>query len=148
MVNKSNQNNVPMGAYKNPNICDEKVVLSSSRALQNVNILNLSYKEVVKYANKNDLVYFDPPYYPLTKTSNFTSYSEFDFLEKEQNELYNVFQELSLRKCQVLHSNSYTDFIKDLYKDYKIQEIQANRFINSKSNDRGKILELLIKNRG
>ena len=123
----------------------EKVILNSSKALQIVNILNSSYKEVLKYAKKDDLVYFDPPYYPLTKTANFTSYSEFDFLDKEQIELYEVFNELSQKECQVLHSNSYTDFIKDLYKDFQIKEIQANRFINSKADDRGKILEVLIK---
>lgn len=144
-VNKNNQNNVPMGNYKNPNICDDKVILNSSRALQNVTILNSSYKEVLKYAKKNDLVYFDPPYYPLTKTANFTSYSEFEFLDKEQIELYEVFKELSQKKCQVLHSNSSTDFIKDLYKDFQIEDIQANRCINSKGDSRGKILEVLIK---
>ena len=145
-VNKSNQNNVPMGAYKNPNICDEIVIINASKALQNTIILNTSYKDVLKYAKKNDLVYFDPPYYPLTNTANFTSYSEFDFLEKEQKELFEVFNELSNKSCQVLHSNSCTDFIKDLYKDYQIEEIEANRFINSKANDRGKILEVLIRN--
>ena len=144
-VNKNNQNNVPIGNYKNPNICDEKVILNSSKALQNVTILNSSYKEVLNYAKKNDLVYFDPPYYPLTKTANFTSYSEFDFLDKEQIELYEVFKKLSKIECQVLHSNSNTDFIKDLYKDFKIEKIVANRFINSRACDRGKILEVLIK---
>jgi DNA adenine methylase len=144
-VNKSNQNNVPMGAYKNPNICDEVSILNASKALQNAIILNTSYKDVLKYAKKDDLVYFDPPYYPLTDTANFTSYSEFDFLEKEQKELFEVFNELSNNSCQVLHSNSCTDFIKDLYKDYQIEEVEANRFINSKAKDRGKIFEVLIK---
>lgn len=144
-VNKSNQNNVPMGSYKNPNICDEIVIINASKALQNTIILNTSYKDVLKYAKKDDLVYFDPPYYPLTNTANFTSYSEFDFLEKEQKELFEVFNELSNKSCHVLHSNSCTDFIKNLYKDFQIEEIQANRFINSKANDRGKILEVLIK---
>ena len=144
-VNKSNQNNVPMGSYKNPNICDEIVIINASKALQNTIILNTSYKDVLKYAKKDDLVYFDPPYYPLTNTANFTSYSEFDFLEKEQKELFEVFNELSNKSCHVLHSNSCTDFIKNLYKDFQIEEIQDNRFINSKANDRGKILEVLIK---
>ena len=71
-VNKNNQNNVPMGSYKNPNICDYEVILNASKALQNANILNVSYKEVLKYASKNDLIYFDPPYYPLTQTASFT----------------------------------------------------------------------------
>ena len=145
-VNKKNQNNVPMGSYKNPNICDAKVIYSASEALQNAIIKNCTYKEVLKIASKNDLVYFDPPYYPLTQTASFTSYSEFNFLDKEQNELYEVFKELSDKKCNILHSNSSTEFIKNLYKDYEIKEILANRFINSKSSERGKISEVIVRN--
>ena len=145
-VNKNNQNNVPMGSYKNPNICDYEAILSASNALQNANILNVSYKEVLKYASKNDLVYFDPPYYPLTQTASFTSYSEFEFLEKEQIELYEVFKSLSQKGCKVVQSNSDSQFINDLYHEYKIYEIiLANRNINSKISQRGKIQELLIR---
>ena len=135
-----------MGSYKNPNICDYSVILSASQALQNVNILNVSYKEVLKYASKDDLVYFDPPYFPLTQTSSFTSYSEFEFLEKEQIELFEIFKNLSKIGCNVIQSNSDTEFIKNLYKDFEIKEIFANRFINSKSDSRGKISEIVIRN--
>lgn len=145
-VNRNNQNNVPMGSYKNPNICDYSLILSASKALQNVNILNVNYKEVLKYASKNDLVYFDPPYFPLTRTASFTSYSEFEFLEKEQIELFEIFKNLSQRGCNLLHSNSDTKFIKDLYKDFEIKKIFANRFINSKSSSRGKISEVIVRN--
>jgi len=146
-VNRKNQNNVPMGSYKNPNICDSDIIYSASYALQNVTILNISYKEVLNYATKDDLVYLDPPYYPLTPTSSFTSYSEFEFLEKEQKELFEVFQELNNKGCQILHSNSDTDFINKLYKEYNIEKIQANRFINSKGSGRGKISEVLVRNK-
>lgn len=145
-VNRNNQNNVPMGSYKNPNICDYSLILSASKALQNVNILNVNYKEVLKYASKNDLVYFDPPYFPLTQTASFTSYSEFEFLEKEQIELFEIFKNLSQRGCNLLHSNSDTKFIKDLYRDFEIKKIFANRFINSKSSSRGKISEVIVRN--
>lgn len=72
-VNKNNQNNVPMGSYKNPNICDEEVLYSVSEALKEVNIFNSSYQELLKYTLEGDFIYFDPPYYPLTQTSSFTS---------------------------------------------------------------------------
>jgi DNA adenine methylase len=145
-VNKKNQNNVPMGSYKNPNICDEDTIYNASEALQNAIIKNISYKEVVNYTNENDLVYFDPPYYPLNPTSSFTSYSEFEFLGQEQSELFEVFEKLVKQNVNVLHSNSDTEFIKDLYKEYDINTIQANRFINSKSSGRRKISEVLVKN--
>lgn len=145
-VNKNNQNNVPMGSYKNPNICDEIVIYNASEALQVANILNTSYKNIVDYANSGDFIYFDPPYYPLNPTSSFTSYSEFEFLDKEQIELYEIFKKLDINNVNILHSNSDTDFIKTLYKDFNITLIQANRFINSKSSQRGKINEVLIRN--
>jgi DNA adenine methylase len=144
-VNRKNQNNVPMGSYKNPNICDSDIIYSASYALQNATILNASYIDVLKYATKDDLVYFDPPYYPLNPTSSFTAYSEFEFLDKEQEELFNVFQELNSKGCQIVHSNSDTEFINELYKEYNIEKIQANRFINSKSSGRGKISEVFIR---
>jgi DNA adenine methylase len=145
-VNKKNQNNVPMGSYKNPNICDRDIIYSASYALQNATILNTSYKDVLKYASKDDFVYFDPPYYPLTPTASFTSYSEFEFLDKEQEELFKVFCELDKRGAFVVHSNSDTEFINELYKEYTIEKIQANRFINSKGSGRGKISEVLVRN--
>jgi len=146
-VNRKNQNNVPMGSYKNPKICDSDVIYSASYALQNATILNASYKEVLEYATKDDLVYFDPPYYPLNPTSSFTSYSEFEFLDREQEELFEVFCELDKRGAFVVHSNSDTEFVNELYNSYNIEKIQANRFINSKGSGRGKISEILVRSR-
>ena len=145
-VNSKGFHNVPIGSYKNPNICDELVIYSASEALQNAKILNSSYKDVLLHAKANDFVYFDPPYYPLTPTSSFTSYNENGFLDKEQRELFEVFDKLAKQNSHVMHSNSDTDFINELYKEFDIKNIQANRFINSISSGRGKISEVLIKN--
>ncbi len=144
-VNKSGYFNVPIGSYKNPNIADENIILNASKALQNVNIYNSSYNKVLEFAKKGDLVYFDPPYYPLNRTSNFTSYSENDFLEKEQEELFNVFRKLAQKGVFVMLSNSDTDYIKDLYKDYDINIVNMNRFINSKASGRGKVSEVVVR---
>jgi len=145
-VNSKGYHNVPIGHYKNPNICDELVIYNASEALQSAIILNTLYKDVMKHASKDDFVYFDPPYYPLTPTSSFTSYSEFNFLDKEQIELFEVFKKLDEKECKVAHSNSDTEFIKNLYQEFYIKEMQANRFINSKSSGRGKISEILVRN--
>ena len=144
-VNKKGYFNTPIGNYKNPNIADRNVILSASEALQNVTIKHQSFKEVLKEVKKDDLVYFDPPYYPLNNTSNFTSYDSNCFLENEQFELFEVFDRLSDCGIKALESNSDTKFIKDLYKDYNIKIVNANRFINSKSSGRGRITEVLIR---
>ncbi len=145
-VNKKGFFNTPIGSYKNPNIADIKSIKNANCALQNCTIENYDFAEVLKYAKKGDFIYFDPPYYPLNTTSKFTSYSEFEFLEKEQERLFEVFYELDKRGCFVALSNSDTKFIKDLYKNFDINFINANRFINSKSNGRGKISEVLVRN--
>ncbi|MFK7780359.1 MAG: DNA adenine methylase [Candidatus Gracilibacteria bacterium] len=145
-VNKKGQFNTPIGSYKNPNIADRDTIFSASEALQNAIIVNKSFHNVTDNANKHDLIYFDPPYYPLTQTANFTAYDENIFLDDKQKELFDVFEKLHKKECFVLHSNSDTSFIKELYQKYKVHLVQANRFINSKSSGRGKINEVLIRN--
>ncbi len=146
-VNKKGYFNTPIGSYKNPNIANRDLILSASEALQDVTIKQQSFKEVSQYAKRGDLVYFDPPYYPLNKTSNFTSYDSNYFLENEQFELFELFYKLSENGVKVIQSNSDIEFIKNLYKNYDIKIVNANRFINSKSNGRGKITEVLIRSK-
>jgi len=144
-VNSKGYHNVPIGRYKNPVIYDEDTIMAASYALQNAEIQNADFAEVLKLADNGDFVYFDPPYYPLTPTSSFTAYHENVFLDEEQKRLYGVFKELADRGVSVMHSNSDTEFIKELYKGYNIEFVEVNRFINSKSSGRGKISELIIR---
>jgi len=146
-VNKKGYFNTPIGNYKNPNIADRDTILSASEALQNAIISNKPFNEIVDNVDKNDLVYFDPPYYPLNNTSSFTSYDSNSFLEDKQFELFELFDKLSQKCAKVVKNNSDTDFIKELYQKYDINIVSANRFINSKSSGRGKINEVLIRNK-
>ncbi len=145
-VNSNGYFNVPMGSYKNPNIADEEVIFSASEALQNATIKCQGFTNVLHDAKSGDFFYFDPPYYPLTATSSFTAYSKDGFFEAEQIKLFEVFKELSARCCKVTQSNSDTGFINNLYKDFDINTVMMNRFINSKSDGRGKIKEVLVRN--
>jgi DNA adenine methylase len=146
-VNKNNQNNVPMGKYVNPNICDKETILNASFALQNVNIEVADFSKVLDYVKKDDFIYLDPPYYPLTPTASFTTYNKDMFLDDEQKRLCEVFKELHKRDAFVMHSNSDTLFIKELYSDFEIDFVECARFINSKSNGRGKIKEVLVRSK-
>ena len=100
----------------------------------------------MKYAQKDDFIYFDPPYDPLSDTANFTGYTKEKFGKKEQESLKRVFDELNERGCKVLLSNSYTDFILELYKDYNISSVNAKRVINRDASKRGEIKEILVYN--
>jgi len=152
-VNSSGYFNVPFGSYENPVICHEENLRKVSDALQKVVIKNGDYKNVVKSAKKGDFVYFDPPYYPISKTASFTSYTKESFLEKEQVELRDTFWDLHNKGCFVMLSNSNTKFINDIYtelvnKDSKIKlsKIGATRMINSNASGRGEVKEVLITN--
>jgi DNA adenine methylase len=152
-VNSSGGFNVPFAGNKNPLICDEVNLRKISKALKHIEIKKQDYKEVLKKAQKGDFVYFDPPYYPINKTSAFTSYTKESFLEKEQIELRDTFIELTKRGCFVMLSNSDTPFINKIYSEIKIKgklirinKVYAGRAINSDASKRGKITEVLITN--
>lgn len=147
-VNGQGQFNVPFGKYKNPLILDKNNLLAVNQYLNNneIVILNLDFQEAVKDAKRGDFIYLDPPYDPVSQSAKFTKYDKTGFGREEQNRLKKVFDDLDSRGCYVLLSNSYTDFIVDLYKDYNQTQITASRAINSKAEKRGKVKEILVKN--
>ena len=145
-VNSKGFFNVPFGRHKNPKICDEENLRKVSRVLKNVKIYLGSFEICLDFAEKNDFVYLDPPYYPLSDTALFTSYTKKNFDRSSQIKLYEVFKELDNRKCNIMLNNSYSEFILDLYKDFKIVTLKAKRNINSNSQKRGLIKEVLILN--
>jgi DNA adenine methylase len=138
--------NVPMGSYKNPKIVDEENILAVSESLKNTKITCGSFYDAVKKAKSGDFVYFDPPYHPLSETSSFTSYHKDDFSKDDQIKLRDLFVELDKRGVYVMLSNSSAPFIKEIYSKYKQIPVYANRMINSKSDKRGKISEVVIVN--
>ena len=147
-VNSQGQFNVPFGRYKNPNIVNEFVLRAVSHYLNNneVKILNGDFADAVSSAKKGDFVYFDSPYDPVSETASFTGYTLGGFNKDEQIRLRDLFVDLDKRGCKVLLSNSATEFIKDLYKDYRIEIVSATRNINSIASKRGKIDEVLVMN--
>ncbi len=142
--NSRGQFNVPIGRYKNPQICPEQLLIAASAHLQNACIEVGNFDLVLSEANADDLVYFDPPYHPISATSNFTAYTRYAFGEAEQLWLRDTFSKLAYKGVKVMLSNSDCEFIRELYKDFAIVPIAANRAINSKADQRGKISELLI----
>jgi DNA adenine methylase len=135
-----------MGKYKKPLICQSDLLRSVSQVLQSTTIEIRQFSEVLHSAQKDDFVYFDPPYYPISTTSNFTAYSRYAFTEAEQIKLKDVFVELTSNDVKVMLSNSDCEFIRELYKDFPIQQVLAARAINSNSSKRGKITEVLVMN--
>ena len=152
--NSKGEFNVPIGRYKNPNICQPELLRSVSSLLARAQIEVRKFDEILDFATSSeDFVYFDPPYYPISATSNFTAYNRDNFPESEQLKLRDIFAELPERGVKVMLSNSNCDFIHKIYSDShafsinslpKLIEISASRGINSNSCKRGKVKELLI----
>lgn len=154
-VNKKGDFNVPFGRYKNPTICDPGNLRNLSYLIRNVIFQYGDYKKSEKYIDNNTFVYFDPPYRPLSVTSGFTSYTKEDFNDDNQKELAKYYSELNMKKAKLMLSNSNPkntnkedNFFEDIYKGFNIYEVSAKRMINSKAQERGKMMELLITNYG
>jgi len=145
-VNRKNQFNVPFGYYKKPNIKDEDNLQQVKEALKKTEIICGDFSLALEYAGKNDFVYLDPPYNPLSETSNFTGYTSEGFDLDAQKRLASLFHELNNAGCWVMLSNSDTPLIHELYKDYYIEKVYARRAVNCKAEKRGPITELVIRN--
>lgn len=147
-VNRQGEFNTPFGRYKNPNIVNEATL----RAVNNyfnkakVTLKCGDFEEAVKGIRKGSFVYFDPPYDPVSDSANFTGYDKGGFDKDEQMRLKKLCDKLNNRGVKFLLSNSSTEFILDLYKDYNITIVKAKRSINSKGDGRGDVNEVLVKN--
>jgi DNA adenine methylase len=147
-VNSAGEFNSPFGRYQNPNIINEQVLRAVNEFLNSNRILikNGNYSSVLEKADSTSFVYLDPPYHPISESSNFTGYIQGGWNIYDQIELKKSCDELNKKGVKFLQSNSSASFIKDLYKDYKLTTVKANRAINSNGTNRGEIDEILIQN--
>ena len=95
-VNSKGKFNVPLGKYTNPNIVNEDNLHSVSNILQTskVSIKCRDFEAVLRDAKKEDLIYFDPPYQPVSDTANFTSYTNKNFTYDDLSRLANLCMKL------------------------------------------------------
>ncbi len=152
-LNKKGEYNVPFGRYPNPTICDEANLQLVHEALQKTKLLCADFTRAGEFIQKGTLVYMDPPYRPLNRTSHFTDYSAQGFKEEDQKRLARFYQDMDQRGSSLLLSNSDPknedpgdEFFDELYQDYNIERVVAKRNINSDKWGRGIINELIIRN--
>ena len=146
-VNKTGQFNVPMGKYKNPNICDEFSIRECSIALQETRgrRIVIRSQDFEKWNMKpGDVCYMDPPYWPVSKTASFTSYGSDGFGPEDQIRLARRFRELADMGVHVVLSNADVPAVRDLYHGFKMHSVQAARAVNSDGDKRGPVGELII----
>ncbi len=143
-VNKSGEMNVPVGAYKNPGIFDPEAMRAAASVLKRTELKTGDYKATTCEAQRGDFVYFDPPYDPINKTSNFTSYTKDKFGDEEQAALAAHATKLRDAGTHVMLSNNDTPMIRKLYRGFTIDTVRCARPINSNAAKRGQVNEVLI----
>lgn len=149
-VNSRGHFNVPMGKYENPKILDEELLRTCSSALGVATLESMDFRIALEPVAKDDFVYLDPPYVPLSPTANFTAYATGRFDFEDQIRLAEVFRELDQRGAKVMLSNHETPEILDLYSDFAATSVRldARRAINSRGDRRGPVREILVRNYG
>ncbi len=149
-VNSSGEFNSPFGYYKNPNIVNKPVLLAVSKYFnsKNIQFYNEDFADTLERVERGTFVYLDPPYDPVSDTASFTGYNKCGFDRDEQIRLKLCCDDLTQRGIKFMLSNSSTEFIKDLYKDYNITIVKAKRAINSNASKRGVVEEVLVTNYG
>jgi len=134
---------VPYGNYNNPGIYTKKTINLASKLLQNVNITCQDYEVISKKLDKNDFIYLDPCYDPLTKKS-FVSYTPDKFSVNDRIRLSKFMLKCRRKGVICILSNNNICEVRKLYRDFKVRKIFAPRFINRRGSNRGPITELII----
>ena len=145
-VNRHGAFNVPCGRRARLRLVDEPAIEKTSRALHRATVRCSSFEAIAEDIGAGDFVYFDPPYAPLSPTASFTAYTRQGFSRERQMQLRDVYGELDRRGARLMLSNSDVPLIRELYRDYVVDVVQAPRVISCDGNGRGAVRELVIRN--
>lgn len=143
-VNSQGQFNVPFGRYKDPVICDAANLRAVAQVLKNVTILDKDFEEACKGAGPGDAVYFDPPYMPVSKTSNFTGYTAEGFNQQDHERLARVFEKTGDFGARVVLTNSIAPGVMSLYGKFDYDRQTGSRSIGGPADYRHKIGEIIV----
>jgi len=147
--NKKGEFNSPWGKKtEGVTIYDRNNIMACSEALSLLHCLpmNGDFDSATDYAfDENDVCFLDPPYVPLTETSDFKSYTSDGFDIEDQQRVARAFKRMADRGVIVIASNSDTPIVRELYDGLgEFHSIPARRSINSKGDSRGPVNEALI----
>lgn len=143
--NSQGKFNVPFGhRARCPALYARENLLEVGERLARATLLNQDFELVIARAGSGDLVYCDPPYEPLSKSSSFNSYTKSGFSQAEQARLKHACEAAVGRGATVAISNSSAPFILDLYSGWPTHRIKARRAINSNAGRRGVVDEVLV----
>lgn len=108
------------------------------KRLTNVVIENKSFEDIIeKYDSQDTLFYFDPPYFNAEK--HYVS----EFTQEHHIKLSEMLQGI---QGKFILSYNDDEYIRNLYKDFNIIEIERNNNLTSRYSQNRRYKELLIKN--
>ena len=136
-VNKKGEFNVPFGNYSNPKICDENALYRASEVLKKAKLLCQDYKDVLRdHARPGDFIFLDPPYLPISQSSDFKRYTKEQFHEKDHLELAKIVLSLHEKGCHILLTNSNHPLVHEAYASFQIETLQTKRHISCRTAER------------
>ena len=146
-VNSKGEFNVPFNKSSSSILFNEVKLRTCSMRLQGATITNLSFRESVAGAKKGDLVYFDPPYLPLTPTASFADYAKEGFTPDDHKLLATIIDRLNRRGVYVLMSNSDTPLTRKIFRDHLfLRRLLMRRTISADGHTRHSVHEILGMN--
>jgi DNA adenine methylase len=145
-VNSRGEFNVPIGSHKNPALYDKENILAASRALEDVHLDTKDFRDTLDETRRGEFVYIDPPYFPVSPTASFTSYTKDEFGAEQQHELAALFTAAAQRYVRLMLSNSDADFIRKLYHKFATHTVRARRMVNCDGTKRGEVNEIVVTN--
>ena len=134
--------NAPFGLYDKPYF-PSKEMLNFANKSRKAQFKIASFEKTMRLAKAGDVVYCDPPYVPISKTSNFTNYTGAGFSIDLQNKLAYIARELIINGVKVIISNHDTEFTRKIYQGSDITSFKVQRFISCKTDKRIKAQELI-----
>lgn len=134
--------NVPFGRYKKPYFPRQELLTFYERC-QKAHFVTADFSETFMQATPGDVIYCDPPYAPLSKTSQFTTYTQRKFGEAEQIKLAALAKTAAEKNIPVIISNHDTPFTRALYKDASCHSFPVQRNISCKGNQRVAVREII-----
>ncbi|RLA04929.1 MAG: DNA adenine methylase [Gammaproteobacteria bacterium] len=140
--NQSGQFNVPFGSYKKPYFPEKEMNIFYEKS-HKATFVCLGFEDLMNRARRNNVVYCDPPYVPLSDSSNFTSYTKEGFGLDSQMRLAVKSYKLSKRGVPVVISNHQNTLTNELYQHATIDRFSVRRNISCKGKARNKVVELL-----
>jgi DNA adenine methylase len=145
-VNKKGEFNVPFNHNFYTTVLDSSNLYSCNQALQGKYVSFQDFRSILNCPEEGDFVFLDPPYMPISATSDFTNYTSSGFTYNDLLDLKKFCAILDGKKVKFMLCNSDCQLVHELFEDYKVELVKAKRSINSDGGKRGKINEVLITN--